>query len=49
MSSGRWCVTYEFVLATWKLKASGFFRKQPAGEEDNAQQDVNAVIGLAEM
>jgi hypothetical protein len=37
------------VLATWKLKRSGFLRKQSAGQEDDAEQEVNAVIGLAKM
>ena len=46
MSSDAGASLTKLVLATRKLKALGLFGKQPAGEEDYAQQDVNAVIGL---
>ena len=49
MSSGRWCVTYETRPCNLEAETSGFLGKQSAGEEDDAEQDVNAVVGLAEL
>jgi len=46
--SGRECVTYETRPCNLKAKLSSF-RKQPAGEKDNAEQYVNAVIRLAQV
>jgi hypothetical protein len=45
---GRACVTYETRPCNLKAKLS-LFSKQPASQEDNAEQDVNAVVCLAKV
>jgi hypothetical protein len=58
MRDGPGCRDYEFRTLVRHLRTrpcnleaqtSGFLGKQSAGEEDDAEQNVNAVIGLAEM
>lgn len=46
---GRECATYGTRPCNLKSNLIDPFRKQPACEKDNAQQDVNAVVGLAEV
>ena len=44
---GRECATYETRPCNLKAKLTDFLREQPAGQKDDAEQGVNAVIGLA--
>src|SRR4029079_5103507 len=46
---GRDCATYGTRPCNLKTRLIDSFCKQPAGEKDYAQQDVNAVVGLAEI
>ena len=46
---GRNCATYGTLPCNLKARLIDSFCKQPACEKDYAQQDVNAVVGLAQV
>lgn len=46
---GRECATYETLPCNLKAKLANFFREQPAGQKDDTEQGVNAVIDLAKV